>query len=153
MSVRIRDKNRIPELIGQLKSLSMMKVIVGVTAPSGDIIYTVAHVHEYGISIRVTDKMRGWFLGQGIPLRASTTHIKIPERSFIRSGFDANKGAIEGEVEKAVDQVLQGDVTAYEAREIVGEFASKKIRDNVTGVGLVKTGKLRDSIGFKVGRK
>src|SRR5690625_1811632 len=120
MSVKITDENRIPELIGQLKSLSMMKIELGIVAPSGDILYTIAHVHEYGVNIKVTDKMRGWFLSQGMPLRKGTTHIKIPERSYFRTGFDANKGAIETRIEEKLNAVLQGNSTAYELREEIG---------------------------------
>lgn len=153
MSVRITDDNRIPELVQQLKSLSNRKVQLGIDAPSGDILYTVAWVHEFGINIKVTDNMRGFFLGQGMPLKKSTTHIQIPERSYFRSGFDSNENAISLKAEELVGQLLDGNISAYQARNDLGEFASEKISDNVTSVGLVKTGDLRDAIGFRVVRK
>lgn len=153
MSVRITDDNRIPQLVQQLKSLSSRKVQLGIDAPSGDILYTVAWVHEFGVNIKVTNKMRGWFLGQGMPLKKSTTHITIPERGYFRSGFDANENAISSKAEELLDQLMEGKITAYQARKDIGEFAADKISDNVTNVGLVKTGELRDSIGFRVVRK
>lgn len=153
MSVKITDDNRIPELVQQLKSLSARKVQLGIDAPSGDIIYTVAWVHEFGIDIKVTPKMRGFFLGQGMPLKSSTTSITIPERSYFRTGFDANENAISSKVEELLGRVMDGEMTAYQARDEVGKFASKKISDNVSSVGLVKTGDLKKAIGFKVVRK
>ncbi|MEV9641763.1 hypothetical protein ABZ756_13765 [Mammaliicoccus sciuri] len=150
---RVRDNNRIPDLARQLQQINRNKIQLGIDAPSGDKLFTVAWVHEYGFDIKVTPKMRGWFLGQGMPLKKSTTHIHIPERAYFRSGFDANQGSINKKAEELLDQLLQGNATAYEINEEIGEFASKKISDNVTNVGLVKTGDLRDSVGFKVVRK
>jgi phage gpG-like protein len=46
----------------------------------------IAAVHEFGASPRVTAKMRTWFFENfGIRLKASTTHIRIPARSFLRN--------------------------------------------------------------------
>jgi len=150
MSGKMIDKNQIPGLIKQLNSLKSREVQLGIVAPSGDKMYMVAKVHEYGINIPVTDKMRGWFLAQGMPLQKETKVINIPERGFFRTGFDSNEGEILRTATNAINKVLQGDMTAYEARREVGEFASEKIRNNVSNVGLVKTGELRDSIGFRV---
>ena len=42
-------------------------------------------VHEFGCQIPVTDKMRGFFFHNfGVRLKASTTHIIIPSRSFLQ---------------------------------------------------------------------
>lgn len=153
MSTRITDNNRIPELVRQLKSLDKYKVQLGIVAPSGDKLYMVAWVHEFGIDIHVTPKMRGWFLGQGMPLSKNQTKITIPERSYFRSGYDANQSGIGLEADKLVDQLLQGEISAYDAREGLGEFAAEKVRGNVSSVGLVKTGALRSAIGYRVVRK
>lgn len=146
----VRDTNRIPELVQQLKSLNKRKVQLGIVAPSGDKMYMVAWVHEFGIDIQVTPKMRGWFLGQGMPISKNQTKITIPERSYFRSGYDANSSSIGLEADKIVDQLLQGEISAYDARESLGEFAADKVRGNVSNVGLVKTGALRDAIGYRV---
>ncbi|MEK4026299.1 hypothetical protein [Sporosarcina sp. FSL W7-1283] len=150
---RVRDNNRIPDLARQLQQINRNKIQLVIDAPSGDKLFTVAWVHEYGFDIKVTPKMRGWFLGQGMPLKKSTTHIHIPERSYFRSGFDANQGSINKKAEELLDLLIQGNATAYEINEEIGKFASKKISENVTSVDLVKTGDLRDAIGFKVVRK
>lgn len=146
----VRDTNRIPELVKELKSFDNLKMRVGIVAPGGDKIYMVARVHEYGIDIAVTDKMRDWFLAQGMPLRKDTTHIRIPERSFLRTGWDKNETSFQRKAVELFDQVLQGETTAYDAREELGEFIVDKLRANIEEVQLVKTGELRDAIGFRV---
>lgn len=146
----VKDDNRIPDLVRQLKSFDNLKMRVGIVAPSGDKIYMVARVHEYGIDIPVTDKMRAWFLAQGMPLRKDTDRIRIPERSYLRTGWDKNEPAFQRRAAQLMDQVLQGELSAYDAREELGEYIAQKIRENVEDVDLVKTGELQEAIGFRV---
>lgn len=150
VTVRITDNNRIPQLIKELQSLDKFKIQLGIVAPSGDKLYMVAWVHEFGIDIPVTEKMRGWFLAQGMPLKKGITKITIPERSYFRTGFDENKSAIQRKCVELINQVLAGKKTARQAREEIGEFAAKKIQSKVEDVKLVDTGALRDAIGFRV---
>ena len=49
----------------------------------------VAKVQEYGTTIAVTDKMRGWFGRHGIHLRSSTIFIRIPGRRFWSGAWKA----------------------------------------------------------------
>lgn len=44
--------------------------------------------HEFGAVIPVTDKMRAWLHANGLHLKATTTHITIPRRSFIADTID-----------------------------------------------------------------
>ena len=78
-------KNEFPKMEQSIKSLSGKKVNVGVLG--GEHAW-LAGIHEYGCKIPVTPKMRAWFAYQGFPLKKSTTVITIPERSFLRAGFD-----------------------------------------------------------------
>lgn len=149
----VRDDNRIPDLVKQLSTLNRNKLQLGINAPSGDKIYTIAWVHEFGFDIKVTPGMRNWFLAQGMPLRKDQTHITIPERSYFRSGFDANKNSIDIEAEKLLAQLFNGDISVRKLNDDLGKFAAKKISDNVADVGLVKTGDLKDAIGYRVVRK
>src|SRR5690606_3329834 len=110
----------------------------------------VARVHEYGIDIPITEKMRNWFLAQGMPLRKDTDRIRIPEKSYLRTGWDKNESSFQRRAAELMDEVLQGRITAYEARERLGEYIVKKIRENVEDVGLIKTGELQEAIGFMV---
>lgn len=147
---RVRDENRMPELIKELQSLDKLKVQIGIVAPSGDKLYMIGWVHEFGFEIHVTEKMRGWFLAQGMPLREEITKIRIPERSYFRTGYDRHKASIEQKAITLIDKVLQGEMAARQARDELGEFVSSKIQANIEDVQLVKTGALRDAIGHRV---
>jgi|LSQX01.1.fsa_nt_gb hypothetical protein len=149
-NIKITDDNKIPELVKELQSLRQYKVQIGIKAPSGDIVYALAWVHEYGIDIHVTEKMRGYFLAHGVPLKKETTKITIPERSYFRTGFDKNKAAIEEKMQELIYKVLALEITAEEARDILGEFVTEKIRNNIVDMKLIKEGKLRDAIGYYV---
>ena len=46
--------------------------------------------------------------------------VTIPERSFIRAGFDHNKGALARLVQEAVADIYQGKTTARQAAEWIG---------------------------------
>lgn len=70
--------NKIPYVSATTKAIQGRKVQVG--AASSDA--WLAGIHEYGCTIPVTEKMRAYLHGQGLHLKESTTHIRIPERSF-----------------------------------------------------------------------
>ena len=94
-SVTIEDKNRIPELIEQLRYLSTHKLEIGVFGEEGSTVLMVARVHEFGCKIKITKKMRGYLWHEGMNLSPKTEYINIPERSYIRSGFDDNADKIQ----------------------------------------------------------
>ena len=48
----------------------------------------VAMIQEYGARIPVTPKMRAFFRSRSAYLSRQKTVIVIPERSFLRAGFD-----------------------------------------------------------------
>jgi len=50
-------------------------------------VWELAMIQEQGVSVGVTDKMRGWFRSRGINLKSSTAAIVIPARPFIRQGI------------------------------------------------------------------
>ena len=86
MSVRyITKKDDLTKIATKLEGLKGRKVQVGVL--QGDHAW-LAGIHEYGCDIPVTPKMRAFLHSQGLHLKESTTHIHIPERSFLRSGHD-----------------------------------------------------------------
>lgn len=131
MSVRIRDNNLIPDVIRNLRSLDDKQIKVGLFG-GGDIVM-IGAVHEYGVEIPVTEKMRAWFAANGYPLKKETTVIKIPERSWLRSGFDENVDKIVKKIEQLLPDVIEGDVNPRLFMDAIGmEFAGliqKKMRD------------------------
>lgn len=44
----------------------------------------LVRIHEYGVTIAVTDRMRGYLHAEGLHLRADTEAIVIPPRPFLR---------------------------------------------------------------------
>lgn len=81
-------KNDFPSMEQNLKLLSKRAVNVG-HLDGGEQAWLAA-IHEYGCIIQVTPKMRAWLHRNGFHLKDSTTQIVIPERSFLRNGFDEN---------------------------------------------------------------
>ncbi|MED1711717.1 hypothetical protein P4V34_28625 [Bacillus thuringiensis] len=132
MKVTIKDTNNIPAIKKQLKQLEKSSLNVGVFGDFADEIVTIARVHEYGCDISVTPKMRKWFAANGYPLKASTTVIHIPERSFIRSGHDENIDKIVGKIEGFIPDLFENEVNIDIFMNQIGkEFANliqKKLR-------------------------
>jgi hypothetical protein len=50
-------------------------------------VWQLAMIQEQGISIGVTEKMRGWFHSRGVNLKKTTSAIVIPARPFIKQGI------------------------------------------------------------------
>ena len=104
----IKDTTKVPEFLAMLDALMNTSVHVGIFSETEDAkLLMIANVHEFGVSIQVTDKMRRYLAAQGLPLRKTTTQINIPERSYIRSSFDEQKGNIEDQARKLLIQVLE----------------------------------------------
>jgi len=53
----------------------------------------------------------------------------IPERSFIRAGYDENRKYIEGEAEKLVAKVVDQTINPNEAANVLGAVAKGKIQE------------------------
>ncbi|MFD1206641.1 hypothetical protein ACFQ38_16210 [Sporosarcina contaminans] len=132
MKVTIKDTNNTKELLRTLKEIGKAQINVGILGDDSEIAM-IATVHEFGCNIQVTDKMRGWFGANGYPLKKETTVIRIPERSFLRSGYDENIDKIVGKVEEMLPSVLENDVNPKVFMDAIGlEFAGliqKKLRD------------------------
>lgn len=132
MKVSIKETDNTKQLLKTLKDIGKKQINVGVLGGDSDIAM-IAAVHEFGVEIKVTDKMRGWFGANGFPLKKTTTVIKIPERSFLRSGFDENINKIADKVEQMLPMVLENDVDPKVFMDAIGqEFAGliqKKLRD------------------------
>lgn len=117
-------KNDFPSMEKSVKMLKSKEVNVG-HLDGGENAW-LAGIHEYGCKIEVTDKMRAWLHRNGLHLKPSTTHITIPERSFLRAGFDEHHEEVIDKCEKALGQVLiSGDVSMF--LETVGQLLRDKI--------------------------
>lgn len=122
--LHMRGDVNLTELLAGVEKINGKQVTVG---PKGDRNRDLAKIHEYGTVIRVTDRMRGYLASQGLHLKQSTTFIRIPERSFIRSGFDSNVNRILDEIESKVFDFLE-DFDENAVLDYSGELVAKLIR-------------------------
>jgi hypothetical protein len=110
----------------ELAALNKMSIRVGVLGSAGGEMLTIANVHEFGCTIEVTPKMRGYFRHNfGVNLRGDTNAINIPERSFIRASFDTGQEQLAKTVKNAFGKVIRGDKTAQQAMEEIGLLAAQ----------------------------
>lgn len=118
MGIKVKTvKNKFPKMTASIEELNGMKINVG--ALEGEHAW-LASIHEYGCKIPVTPKMRAWFAYHGVHLKKSTTVITIPERAFLRGGFDQNAEKILTTTEKVLGDVIDGTMSADQYAELVG---------------------------------
>jgi hypothetical protein len=136
----IEDKNNIPYLKAELDFLLSHRLEIGIFGKEGRgskkrselLIY--ASVHEFGCVIKITKKMRGYLWSQGMKIGTKKDKIVIPERSFMRSGFDENLPKIEDMAKKLVLKVLEGKgrFTAEFALSRMGAYIVSLIQAKIT---------------------
>lgn len=126
MRIRITDKNRIPEVIEKVEAFDGQKIRVGVL--DGGKMGMIAAVQEYGIRIKVTRKMRAFLAYKGLYLSKMTDHITIPERSFIRAGWDENETDFLDQAEQHIKDAVVGGVSVAAVIDAMGQEARDYIR-------------------------
>ena len=163
MGVKITTvKNFFPQTEKSLKALNGKKVQVGVFG--GEQAW-LAGIHEYGVNIKVTDKMRKFLNANGLHLKKSTTVIHIPERSFLRSGYDESIDEVIKEAERLLS--LQ-NIDSYKILDNIGRRLAEAIKDYAVELSeppkhpftlemegnksnpLVNTGEMINSISYRV---
>ena len=120
-------KDDFPKIKATLERIDGKKVSVGVLG-GGEQAW-LAGIHEYGCRIEVTDKMRKYLAATGLYLKKTTTHIVIPERAFLRNGYDENKDEVIDKAEAVLKDVLNGTMSETQLFEIVGLLLKSKIQD------------------------
>lgn len=127
MGVKVRTKkNNLSQMEKEFNSLNGKKVQVGVLG-GGEHAW-LAGIHEYGCTIEVTDKMRSWLAAHGLYLKKSTTAIHIPERSFLRTGYDTNIDDVLKRVDRLLPLVGKG-MSADDFCITIGLLLSDRIKD------------------------
>lgn len=128
MGVRYKSKDKgLKRMTKTAEDLQGRKVNVGYI--QGGEMAWLAAIHEYGCVIQVTPKMRAYLHRQGLHLKKSTTQIVIPERSFLRAGFDENHKAVLKKTDPLLADVLGGTMSADQFCEIVGLLLKSKVQD------------------------
>lgn len=165
MSVKISDNNKIPELIENLTGMKNRTIEAGIL--EGGKQAMIAHVHEYGVSITVTPRMRAFLHYNDIHLREGTTQINIPERSYIRKYADEDLDKAVKNWESLVGDVIELKIDAETFLEMAGEEMADGIKEKISSVSeppltdwtkdwkgsskpLEDTGSLSDSMNYRV---
>lgn len=165
MAVVIKTtKNDFPKMEASIAELNGLKVNVGVLG--GEHAW-LASIHEYGCRIKVTPKMRAYLHKKGLHLKDSTTEIVIPERSFLRSGFDENADKVLKTTEAVLPDVLIGTLSVEQYAKLVGLQLASAIKEYAVNLSsppnhpftkqqkgssnpLVDTGDMINSITYEV---
>ena len=96
----------------------------------------LAHIHEFGCQIPVTEKMRAYLHWTGLHIKKSTRVIVIPERSFLRGGYDASKDEVVMTSAMLVNAVAEGALSADALLEAVGTTLEGKIKEYATNLSV-----------------
>lgn len=126
--VNFRDNNRIPEIISDLSKTRNKKARVGYIRNTE--MAKIAAVHEYGCRIEVTDKMRNYLATQGLHLKKDTTHIVIPERSFLRTGADSYGESVYEKAKMLINDVIAGSISIDLFYEMLALELKGKIQEH-----------------------
>lgn len=123
------NKDELGKMCKQLKLVQGTSVEVGVLKGEHK---WLAGIHEFGCDIPVTDKMRRYLAAQGLHLKKTTTHIHIPERSFLRAGYDQNRDAVLKKANLLLADVAAGRMSPEALYKAVGLELSTAIKDYAT---------------------
>ncbi len=140
--------NHVPELLRTLEKLKKKKLTIGVHGDVGGDIFDRAIWNEFGTQDKDGNKL-------------------IPERSFIRAGYDSEKKNIEKDVKKLINKVIAREITADVAMNLIGSTTVGRIQEfavdlreppnaqaTIDAKGssnpLVDTGQMIGSIDYKI---
>lgn len=150
-----------------LEELTTTYIEVGIFGEDDSEVLMIASVQEFGCQIKVTDKMRNYLHTIGMHLRKDTKYVNIPERSFVRAGYDQEKEKIINEAEHLLEKVISLELPVSTFFEVLGEYIVGLIQRYLTDIKtppnhpatiknkessnpLIDTGRLRQSITYKV---
>lgn len=165
--MKVKDENHIPELLKVLNVLSRKTIQIGIFGEDDSQILMIASVNEFGCKIKVTPKMRNYLRAIGLPLKKDTEYINIPERSFMRSGFDDRRDDIRDRTISLLKKVILMELDIDTFYNTIGEYAVSQLQSYLTSIDnpenhpytvehkgssnpLIDSGRLREAITFKV---
>lgn len=122
-------RDYIPKIRESFKELGSKAIEVGVFG--GEQAW-LAHIHEYGCIIQVTPKMRAYLKANGLALKPSTTTITIPERAFLRNGYDKGKNEALSAYMDFISALITGNIDADTILEALGTNLEGKIKEHAT---------------------
>ena len=139
----------------RLKQLDGKKVKIGIVGKSDSKLLTYAAANEYGANIKITPKMRKFLPSIGIFVKKETTHIIIPERSYIRSTFDNKKylQELKKKLQAPFEQVLNGKRDAETILELIGLQYVANVRRTIRDMKEPENHPQTEAIKNKKGKK
>lgn len=127
--IRVEDnRENLDDLYQRIERIQNIEIRVGVFAEDSNFLLMIARVHEFGVSIKVTEKMRNYLHAKGLHLRSDTTHINIPERSYIRTTVDKQKRLMKKTLSRHLEDYLKGQITYAKFTQRVGNFLSNLVK-------------------------
>lgn len=165
--MKVQDTTKVPQFLKMLEDLTSYHLEIGIFGEDDGEILMIANVNEYGCNIDVTDKMRGYLHTIGIHLKSSTKTINIPERSFMRGGYEDSKSKFISNGNKLLTKVINLELPVQAFYDALGEYIVGRIQKYMTSLKnppnhpatvnqkgstnpLIDTGRLRESITYKV---
>jgi len=105
----------------EIKLLENISIHIGIQGTEDSEVLKIAHVHEFGFTgtVDVTNKHGTTF----------KRRMNMPERSFIRASFEANKKIIERIVKEAVEEVVYNGKTTKQAANSIGRQCVGLVRN------------------------
>lgn len=146
MATRVRDTSNVDEFLRLIDSIERSVIEAGILSNAGGEILLIANVHEFG-----------------------SNKMNIPERSFLRAGFDKYNRDIADLCDRLISRVINQEMSLDNALNAIGQFAVSKIQEYLTDLDspplkqatidrkgsskvLIDTGRLRDSITYRIRR-
>ena len=117
----------------EIKSLSKSQIkngLFGDGPPKNNPAYR-GMIHEYGVAINVTPKMRGFLHSIGIHIKQSTGQIVIPSRPFMRSGFDKGLKKLKQLIDYNYGLLIENKITTWDFLNRVGVFHADQLRQSL----------------------
>lgn len=198
----IEDVNNVPKLLKVLEEITNFEIRIGFVGEVDSKILMIAHVNEFGWTIKPKGKRLAIPLNKAAKEAGSprnipdlftfktddgslylvrnkgkdklefmywlATEVTIPERSFIRGGYDANKVKMASIVENLFEKAITFQITVEQFQNQIGEYCVKAIKEYMTNIKgpanspitlagkspktnpLMNTGELRQKITYKV---
>lgn len=124
-------------------------------------------IHQMGVDIKITPKMRAFLHTIGIHVKNDTLFIKIPKRPFMSNAFDKFEKMIIDFIVEEYRKVMDGRQTLKQMMDRIGvkhegqikrsftEFTYKQnhpatIEQKGSSTPLIDNGQLRNSVKYKV---
>ncbi len=165
--MKIHDENKVPQFLKMINDLTSTHLEIGIFGEDDSEILMIANINEFGYNFKVSDKMRAYLHDMGLHLKETTTEIKVPERSFMRAGYDKEKSNMIDKGEILLKKVITLQLSVDTFYKTLGEYIVGLLQDYLTTLKnppnhqftieqkgssnpLIDTQRLRESITYKV---